>query len=308
MIGRRSFLGATAAGVITLLTGCDEGEHPAGSLRIATGGHGGVYFRLGEGLARAIREQYPGLRPEVLVTNASVSNVALVNRGAAEVGFTQADVLTGAGPADPLALARLHDDYLHLVVRADSGLHALGDLRHQRVSLGAAGSGTEISARRLLDVAGLRPGTDLIDPGLGLDDAVSALATQAVDAFFFSGGLPVAAVAALAADVRIRLIGLRRYVPALRRRYGEVYAERNIPTGVYPTAPVVTVAVPNYLVAPPGLPEPTAYAVTRLLMEEPDLLRAAHPAADRFNRRNAIVTEPLALHPGAVRYYRESKP
>ena len=93
----------------------------------------------------------------------------------------------------------------------------------------------------------------------------------------------------------------------LRQRYGEVYAERTIPSSTYRVEPTVTVGSPNYLVAAAGVPDETAYAVTRLLFERRDALAAAHPAAERFNRRSAVVTAPLALHPGATRYFRDSR-
>jgi TRAP-type uncharacterized transport system substrate-binding protein len=55
------------------------------------------------------------------------------------------------------------------------------------------------------------------------------------------------------------------------------------------------------------MPEPTAYALTRLLFDGQTELERAHPAAGRLNRREAINTDRLELHPGAQRYYRDTK-
>jgi len=266
-----------------------------------------VYYRLGEGLAEAAAQEYPGLRPAVLVTAASATNVTLVDAGQAEVGFTQADVLIGTGLVKPLALARLHEDYLHLVVRADGGLRSLSDLRGRPVSLGPAGSGTEVTAERLLSAVGTRTVPGLTRVALNVDAAATALARGDIAAFFFSGGLPVTAIASLRTNVRIRLINLGQYVALLRHAYGEVYAERGIPASTYGVEPVVTVGVPNYLVVAAAMADDTAYGLTRLLMERRDTLAAAHPAAQRFNRRSAIDTAPLSLHPGAARYFRDSE-
>jgi uncharacterized protein len=38
------------------------------------------------------------------------------------------------------------------------------------------------------------------------------------------------------------------------------------------------------------------------------VLQRAHPVAARLNSRSAIYTHPLALHPGAGRYFKEIKP
>jgi hypothetical protein len=129
-------LAGTAAACLPVVGACAERERPREMLRIATGSRGAVYYRLGTGIAQVVREQYQWLQPEVLITAASTANVDLVNAGKAEVGFTQADVLVETGLAPPLALARLHDDYLHLVVRADSRLRSLSQLQGRRVSLG----------------------------------------------------------------------------------------------------------------------------------------------------------------------------
>lgn len=279
-----------------------------GPLRIATGGRGGVYFRLGEGLARVVREQYSELKPEILTTAASAANLQLVDAGRAEVGFTQADIVIGSGINAPVALARLHDDYLHLVVRADGRLQSVDDLRGSRVSLGSHGSGTEVIARRLLTAAGLGKESDMVNVPLGVDEAASALAARRVAAFFFSGGLPVSAVERLAHTIPIKLLNLSQYVGELRHRYGEVYSEWSIPASTYRVGPTATIGVPNYLITSPRLPNATAYALAELLMESRESLAVSHSAAKGFNRRSAISTGQIHLHPGAVQYFRNSQP
>ena len=129
-----------------------------------------------------------------------------------------------------------------------------------------------MTVRRLLTVAGIEPAEGLTSVALGVDEAVAALGEGRIAAFFFSGGLPVTALAELAAATSIRLLPLGQYVPALRRHFGKVYVERSIPASTYSTDPVTTVAVPNYLVAPAALSERTAYALTRILMERQALV------------------------------------
>ncbi|WP_213455193.1 TAXI family TRAP transporter solute-binding subunit [Rhizomonospora bruguierae] len=303
-----------AAGLVAVLLANHPVSGPPGDasqarLRIATGSPGAVYYAYGQAIANLIRADLPGVAPEVLVTAASAENARLLTGGGAEVGFIQADVAAAYRAGSPLplaAVARLYDDYLHLVVRVNGGVTQLGDLRGARVSLGPAGSGTEVTARRLLRVAGMAPDDFTLRP-LDLEPATAALREGSIDAFFFSGGLPVAAVSRLAADLPIRLVDLGHWVTGLRAAYGESYVTREVPASVYGIERVATVAIPNYLVVPATMPEGQAFALTRLLIEHRDLLGRAHPAAQRLNRRVAISTYPLPLHPGAARYYRESK-
>ncbi|MEH0936256.1 TAXI family TRAP transporter solute-binding subunit [Micromonospora psammae] len=291
------------------LAGCrDEPTEPV-QLRIATGSPTAVYHAFGQSLAAVLNRELPSVRASVVVTAASAENVRLLRAGEAELGFTQADVLpTGpAGEPSVLAVARVYDDLLHLVTTAGGPVRTVADLRGRRVSVGAAGSGTEVTATRLLAVAQLG-GDRVRQEHLGLDDSVAALRAGRIDAFFFSGGLPVRAVDELAGASAIRVVDLGDWTEPLRRSYREVYVSRDIPRSVYDVDPVTTVANPNYLVVRAGLPEALIRDVTRLLMERRAELAAAHPAAGRMSPRSAIATTPLPLHPGAAAWYRSVKP
>lgn len=303
--------------VVALLTvgagvaGCPSGDDrvPAGQLRIATGSSGGVYYSYGKGIAEAVRRRIPELKPTVLETAASVQNLRMVAAGEAEIGFAQADTAAEAvaGGARVVALARVYDDYLHLVVRRDSPVTKLTDLRGKRVSIGARESGTIGTTHRLLERAGIAD-AEIEAHMLGLDASAAALLAGTIDAFFFSGGLPVGRVRELAAQLPLRLVPIGQYAGQLRARYGQYYAEHTVPESTYGLPPVSTIGIPNYLVVSADLPEQTGYALTRTLFDEQAELEKAHPVAARLNPREAIYTHPLALHPGARRYFREIKP
>ncbi|MDN3357549.1 TAXI family TRAP transporter solute-binding subunit [Actinomadura sp. DC4] len=302
--------------VVALLTvaACGERVVRPWRLVIATGGQGAVYYAYGQGLARAARGHLPGAEPTVLSTAASVENLRLVADGKADVAFALADsaalAFAGKPPFDRrepvVALARLYENYTHLVVPAGSGIRRPADLRGRVVAIGAAGSGTELIATRLLTAAGA--GRDVRVRRLQLEDSATALRDGSVDAFFFSGGLPTGTIAELARTTPIRLIDLGDYAERLGEHYQAFYEERSIPASAYGlTGPVRTVGVPNYLVVNAAMPADRAYALTRMLFEQKDALAVAHPEALHLNLRAAISTSPLPLHPGAVRYYRTAK-
>ena len=66
------------------------------------------------------------------------------------------------------------------------------------MSTGSPGSGTEITAFRMLEAAGLNPDTDIRRQSLGAAPSVDALKDDKIDAFFWSGGIPTGAVLDLA--------------------------------------------------------------------------------------------------------------
>ncbi|TNH30100.1 TAXI family TRAP transporter solute-binding subunit [Micromonospora orduensis] len=307
---------AGPAALLTLLlavtlaaAGCRDTANEPLRIRIATGSPTAVYYAFGQSLATILNREMPDVRANVVVTAASAENVRLVGSGAAELGFTQADVLPRASAKDsPVdAIARVYDDQLHLVTTGGGPVRTVADLRGRRVSVGAPGSGTEITATRLLEVARLG-GDQVRRERLGLDDSVAALRAGRIDAFFFSGGLPVRGIEELAWRSATRIVDLSALTEPLRSRYGPAYVSRDIPRSVYGMDPVTTVADPNYLIVRANLPERVVREVTRLLMERRAELGAAHPAAGRMSPRSAIVTAPLSLHPGAAQWYRAAKP
>jgi uncharacterized protein len=299
-----------------LLTGCEsDGEEATGTLRIATGSTGAVYYAYGKAIAKLAKQYLPNVQASVLTTNASKENVDAVLASQAEVGFTQADTAGEghkAAPGQLAALARIYDDYVHLVVAHDSTIQTVEDLRGKRVSVGAARSGTAGTADHILDVASTGPNADLkagiVQLPLNLEASVEKLQTRQIDAFFFSGGLAVGLIQGLAEKFPIRLLALDKLVQPMRDRFGDYYAERVVPASAYRgISPTISIGIANYLVVRASMPEPLAYGVTRLLFEGRDELAKAHQAAGRLNIRSAISTSPLPLHAGAVRYYRTQK-
>jgi hypothetical protein len=151
------------------------------------------------------------------------------------------------------------------------------------------------------------PDRDLSAVQLGIDASVAALRAGQIDSFFWSGGLPTGAVAALAAAQPIRLVDLLPQIPALRRGY-PVYDVGTLATGTYGIpAPVSTLLVRNFLLVAAGMPDELAGALIAALFARRDLLVKASSAGRAIDARSAIGTQPVPLHPGAQRYYRDAK-
>ncbi|WP_101784346.1 TAXI family TRAP transporter solute-binding subunit [Nonomuraea indica] len=310
----RRLLPAVLAAVLAV-AGCGGADVPAvpeGTVRIATGAEGGVYEVYGSAYAGVLGERFPG-PARVLPSGGSVDNIELVMAGRAETGFTLADIAADAlagrepfgAPRRLAALARLYDNYVQLVVRDDGPVRTVKDLKGRRVSVGGEGSGTAVAAERILRVAGLADDVELSRLDVGA--SARALAARQIDAFFWSGGLPSAAITDLRRGTDMRLLDLGSTIEPLVREYGDLYTRTTVPASVYGLSnAVTTVSVPTYLVVRRDLPPATAYWLTRLLFEGHPRLAEAHPEARRLDPGSAIMTYPLELHEGAVRWYRSA--
>jgi uncharacterized protein len=314
-VTRRAVLRAGASlGLLAGLAGCSS-PFAGRRLALATGATEGVYYTLGTALAGVWQDALDlDLRPEVRSTAGSVDNLARLAGRTVDIAFSQIDAavewLSTTDPTDPRALralARIYDDVVHLVVPADSAVVTPADLRGRRVSVGAPDSGVSFVALRLLEVAGLVPGTDLRTEQLGITESAAALVDGTVDAFFWVGGLPTQGITALAGMLPIRLVDLETLIDRVRAVY-PVYAAGTVPAGSYGIPePVTSLLVRNVLLVTADMPDDLAGALVRSLFEAQETLAETSPAALTIDPRSAIGTQPVALHPGAERFYRAEK-
>ncbi|MGH3646348.1 MAG: TAXI family TRAP transporter solute-binding subunit, partial [Micromonosporaceae bacterium] len=286
--------------------------YPSGPLPIATGERDSVYYQYGLALREAMRSGMPELDPYLTVSSSARRNLELAAAGKVQLVFASADTVASlpSRDTDRLAtIARLYDDYLHLVVRRGENppIQTLTDLRGKRVSVGTAGSGTERTSMQLLRVAELHDDTTI--RRLDLTESESALINGEIDAFFYFGGLPTTGIERLNLIQPIQLIDLGDWIGGLSG-HGDFYTRLAIPSSTYgPGVDVATtVGLPNYLVVPTRMDPDLAYALTNLLFEQQELMAGTHEVVERLDRRAAIVTpQPLQLHPGALAYYRETQ-
>jgi uncharacterized protein len=298
-----------------------DGGVPGGikRLSIATGGTGGVYYPYGGGIAKVISENLAGVEATAEATAASVDNLKFLRDGRSDIAFSMADTVgdaaTAQGPFKEFGsvpartLAVLYSNYLHLVTRTDTGIKTVADLRGRVVSTGAPGSGTEVVAFRVLEALGLNPKADLTTQALGAAQSVDALKDSKVDAFFFTGGLPTAAVLDLThtPGLTALLIPSDEALPQMRAQYGPaLYYPLVIPKAVYGMDRDVTVVgIANLLVVSESMPDQLAYDITRLLFDKQPELVAIHPQARDLSLVTAVQGSPVPFHPGAIKYYTE---
>lgn len=318
LVSRRTALGGLGGlGGLALLgaLGACTSSYPDLRLTVATGSRNGPYYSLGGALATAWRDALAmRAAPTVTSTNGSINNLQLLADGHADVAFNQidtaADHLAQTAPADPHAirsLARIYDDFLHVVVPAAGPITTMAQLRGARVALGSPGSGVLFVAQRVLQALGISPERDLKAVYIGLDESPAALRDGRVDAFFWSGGLPTPGVTHLAASVPIRLLNLQDDLTTIHGAYPE-YATGTVPVGTYNLArPVTTLLVRNVLLVRAEMPDDIAYALVAALFVRQQQIALTSPNARTIDMRAAIGTQPVPLHPGAERYFREAR-
>jgi uncharacterized protein len=288
------------------------------SLSIATGGTGGVYYPSGGGYAQIIDQFVDGYTGTVEVTNASVENVGLISRGDSDLALALADTVVAAyegtgrfGPGGELpqldnlrVITIAYANAVHIITLEDSGIESLADLVGKRVSVGAPGSGTELSAETILNANGITY-DDFDVQRLSVNETADALRDGAIDAGFWSGGVPTGAVLSLAETRQIRIVPLSETEVANVRAADGTFIPYTFAEGAYRgLAATQSVGTPNLLIASTDMPEELAYEFTKNLFEHIRIVRAIHPSANETVPESALAS-PIPLHAGAIRYFEE---
>ena len=289
------------------------------NLSIATGGTGGVYYPLGGGMANVLSKYVPGMQATAEVTGGSVANLQLIATGKPYIALSMTDAALDAlkgedkfkGKKVPVrTLMILYPNRMHVVSVEGTGVNTMADLKGKRVSTGSPGSATEVMAFRVIEAAGLDKDKDMRRERLGVAESVNALKDRKIDAFFWVGGLPTAAVTDLAATPgqKIKLIDHAHTAAPMNKKYGNLYVEDVIPKTTYPgmAADNKQATVMNILVSNENLSEQAAYNIVKTIFDKRAEMIAVHKEAENFKletQKEAASSVPW--HPGALKYYKE---
>ena len=291
----------------------------AQSISIATGGTGGVYYPMGGGLAAVLSKHVPGMQATAEVTGGSVDNLKLIGTDKPYIGFTMADAGLDAfkgedkfkGNKIPLrTLMVLYPNRMHLVSTEGRGINKLADLKGKHISTGSPGSATEVMAFRILEAAGIDKDKDVKRERLGVAESVNAIKDNKIDAFFWVGGLPTAAVTDLAntPGTKIKMVDHSEVVTKMNQKYGNLYVEDTIPRVIYKgmDADNKQATVMNLLVAHANMDDKTAYNIVKTIFDKRADLIAVHKEAENFKLENQkTAATPIPFHPGVVKYFAE---
>ena len=305
--------------ILALFAAAFAATAQAQNLSIATGGTGGVYYPLGGGMAAVLSKYVQGMQATAEVTGGSVANLQLISTGKPYIALTMADATLDAAkgqdkftgkPVPVRTLMILYPNRMHVVTIEGTGINRMADLKGKRVSTGSGGSATEVMAFRVIEAAGLDKDRDMRRERLGVAESVAALKDRKIDAFFWVGGLPTAAVTDLASSpgVKIKMIDHADLVPAMNKKYGNLYVRDTIGKDVYKgmERDNAQATVMNLLVAHEKMDDKTAYEIVKTIFDKREEIIRVHKEAENFKLENQKAeASPVPWHPGAVKYFAE---
>ncbi|WP_369746008.1 TAXI family TRAP transporter solute-binding subunit [Paenarthrobacter sp. AMU7] len=318
-VSRRSVLQTAVAlglggSLLASTAGCTTEERPQ-EITVAGGESGGFYLEFASLLADLLEREGVAGRSVALTTGGSLENIQRVLSGEATLAVALADAAAqaapGRGESQLVALGKVYQNYVHCIVREDSGIRTFADLAGKTAGVGEVGSGTTLTAGRIIAAAGLSPETAgperaLKQANFGLNQALAALREGSLDVMIQSGGVPTAPIAAAAQETGMRLLDISEFIPATRAQSGFFYDRVLIPANSYGNAPAVwTVGVANLLLCRRDLADHVVRQTVELLVEQAqDLVPKSSTGVQFLSPETLINTAGVPLHPAAQAAYR----
>jgi uncharacterized protein len=289
----------------------------AENLTIASGKAGGTWYPMGGAIADIIQNNITGYNMAVMQGTGD-ANIIGVDKKMYTLGisfsFANADAYEGKAqfksPMTNIAgLAALYPSPLQIVVRGDSDIKTIEDLKGKRIAPGLKGTSGEVLMQDILKVHGLGYSDMKKVEHLAYADAAMQMKDGHIDAFmpFTTVPAPVIQDTAISISGGVRILGLSEEKFAELKKINEGYAPLTVSAGVYKghEADALCVGSNNVVICQKSLSDDLVYSMVKALIENKEKFASVHKVVETWSPEFAVKDIGVPLHPGAVKYYRE---
>jgi len=277
------------------------------SLVLGTATPGGGFPVYGAAFAETVNAQEPQLRIETRNTKGSTENVPLLEAGKIDLGLVAGELAAAelAKPGTGLRIvAAMYASPGMFMVRGDSPVRSIADLKGKPVVLGTQGSGITVLGRLVLSSLEIKiteltlekaaDGPPMLEDGRAAALWGAGVGWPAFTALAKSGARFVGPSADEVKRILTKQPSLQAVTLPARSYAGQ-------------DAPLSSVGSWSYVFSRPGLPEEQAYLLARALHKAEGALAARLEQAKETTAANTVAAAPRAelIHPGVQKYFRE---
>ena len=280
---------------------------------IGTASISGTYYPTGNSIARLLSSNIQGLVAIAEPTAGSLANIEYLRRGQIDLALLQSDVAWQAYNASSDAkfrelrvIASLYSEVIQLIVRDNSDVKELSDLKGRRISVGEKDSGSAASIVMVLKAAGLEE-SDYTIVYERFTRGTESLLDGYVDAVYYAGAIPADGITRLAAKTPLRLINVPADVRAKLQAEHPYFTSEVILAGSYKNqkSDVTTIGFRALFAATERLSASEVVNILRALYDKP-VTDSSETAPDLKLRISDALkgVQPEMLHEGARNFFR----
>jgi len=284
--------------------------------KFSGGPSGGTFMYYANAISNYMKKD--GMKVLASASNGSVENVRLTNSGRASfaVAYSGDTYLARNGRLtgdtrkyeDVRALGYFYGAPAHLIVRADSPINSMGDLKGKRIGVGGAGSGAAANAERAFSTVGVWD--SMKKQFIGYRNAAAAFKNKQLDGFWVFAGFPNSSVieAALQTDIKILSIYDEAKAKGVFKAF-PFLAAVTIPANTYKgqAAPINTFQGNAIWIANKDVPADDVYKMLKSVYSEKGLkyMISQHKSAKAMSVAGGLKGIVTPLHPGAEKFWKE---
>jgi len=278
------------------------------SLVLGTATPGGGFPVYGAAFTEVLNAQEPRLRIEARNTKGSAENVPLLEAGKLDLGLVAGEFASAimAKPDTRLRIvAAMYSSPGLFIVKGDSPVRSIQDLKGKPVVLGTQGSGITVLGRNVLDALGIEVNAITLEKAA---DGPPMLADGRAAALWGAGvGWP--AFGAIAKQGG-RFIAPNASEIALILKKNPALQPVTLPAKSYAgqDTPIPSVGSWSFVFARPDLPEQVGYLLARAVHQAESKLAAKLEQARETTMANTLAAAPRPelIHPGVRKYLAEA--
>jgi TRAP transporter TAXI family solute receptor len=315
----KSIIRVSAVTAVSILLVLGHGLTATGApkfISIATGGSGGTYYIIGGGMGKIIEEYVPEAKVSVESTAASTENCRLVASKKVKFAIVMPDSAYfayngGREFADKKypnirGVMAGHTSTMHFIVRSNSGIKSLADLKGKKVALAAPGSPSAYIAEAALEAYGLTK-NDYKPTLLTYSEQADALRDDTIDMACIFAGIPASAAMDISSTHEVMFLGVGQEQLQQVVKKHPYWTAGVIKAGTYrgQNVDVPTFNSPAMLVTSDDVDADLVYAVAKAIMDHTPELAAVHPQGAEWNLADAVEGVAIPFHPGAAKYLKE---
>lgn len=276
---------------------------------------GGTYFVWAGGFAKLLNDKV-GVPANVESTGGPVHNVQLLQGKKLDFGMvTSGPVFEGYnGDPDGWSKGKAHPDlriifpmyttFFQMYSLSSTNIKSIMDLKDKSVGVGPVGGTPATYWPKILETAGIKPKRIV---NASSSDLNSQLKDGMLDANGQSVGIPWVTITEVQTTHDVNAYGVPEDVAKKIIEKIPSFAFGAIPKGTYKSNPdkeIPTLTMWNFMSVHKDASDDFVYEVVKATFANVDILIAAHKSAQEV-KAEAILTSPIPLHPGAVKYYKE---
>ncbi len=283
-----------------------------------TGSMGGGFYAIGGGISDYVSKQVDGVFLTAVTSGGVNENINRLHSGEADFGMLNSSnpplAFEGLPPYDQKfdnmrGVGILYMQYVETFTLAGTGITTFQDLKGKAVCVGSPGGSMHETFFDIVRAHGIDPDKDFKKSVyLPAREAMEALKLGQVDAVMEISTLPTPTISELALTHDVRIV---KFAPGYREKLVQdkpKYLPVTIPDGAYRgVGTVETVGLAAMWGCNKDVPEDVVYEATKAVYSQAglDYLAQVHPAGGGITLEGAAAFQPIPLHPGAERFYRE---